>query len=96
MTSSVLSQASGTASAGGNNKPSCMYAPNQTDFNSCVFNALGGAEDQTQSCALFEGRSYHSTCLCTKSKDVYTWYISISNKLAMKIIVQLTLVHLYL
>ncbi len=75
MTSNVLSQVSGptTTSAGGNNKPSCMYAPNQTDFNSCVFNALGGAEDQTKACAIFEGRGYHSTCLCTKSKDVYAW-----------------------
>lgn len=72
MSSPVLSQSTATT-AGGNNKPSCMFAPNQTDFNSCVFNALGGAEDQTLACALFEGKGYYSTCLCTKSKEVFTW-----------------------
>ncbi len=74
MLSFVLSQTTVT-NAGNNNKPSCMFAPNQTDFNSCIFNALGGAEDQTQACAIFQGRSNYGTCLCTMSKDVYLWYV---------------------
>ena len=68
---SALTQS--TTTVGGNNKPSCMFAPNQTDFNSCVFNALGGAEDQTAACAIFQGRGNYGVCLCTKSKDVFTW-----------------------
>ena len=57
-----------------NNQPTCMYMPNQTQFNPCIFNSLGGAQDQVGACAVFaSNKQQYALCLCTKSKSVYEW-----------------------
>ena len=38
-----------------NNQPSCLFVANQTVFNKCILNSLGGAQDQVGSCSLFAG-----------------------------------------
>ncbi len=56
-----------------NNSPSCLYQPNQTSFNPCVFNALGGAQDQVAACSIFANTGNYNLCLCTKSKAIVEW-----------------------
>jgi hypothetical protein len=57
-----------------NNKPSCLTVQNQTQFNPCVFNALGGLDDQVQACQYFVNTGTYQQCLCTKSKAVKECY----------------------
>lgn len=57
-----------------NDKPTCMFQQNQTDFNPCVFNTLGGADNQVAACAYFLNTATYQQCLCTKSKAVTEWY----------------------